>query len=231
MPDLPKMKEICPKCGKKVHYLRKHMKRNHGITPMVEKWNNPETPTTQETAQEIAMLERNPELDTLSKKVAEEEAKFGITPNPLPQSQNNPSPATVSESEEEMAFVPQTDTIFDPEATNYIVSTIFNTMATLTKEKEWALDKEELEILGPPLNRVVNKHAPDFMKKYQDEVVLGTVLISMFITKMQRIEMKKQANHGGNKDGERNEERRNAGESSGASRKAPKPDDLKLFLE
>ena len=226
MPEMPRMKEICPKCGKKVHHLRKHLRRNHSS----ENLETVATPETTETAQETVVLERNPELDTLSQKVAAEEAKFGISPNPIPNAEKKENSAANSDSEEESPSVSQSDTIFDPEATNYIISTIFNTMANLTKEEDWALDKEEMEILGPPLNRVVNKHAPNFLKKYQDEVVLGTVLASIFITKVQRINAKKTVPPGGNKNEQRRDEQPQQRIAAPSGRKpAATGDDLSKF--
>ncbi len=68
----------------------------------------------------------------------------------------------------------------------------FNTMAValtmripvMEAGKIWGFSKQDLDALAPPSTKVLNKHLPDWFKRYQDEFALAMVLMPMLTMKM-----------------------------------------------
>lgn len=48
----------------------------------------------------------------------------------------------------------------------------------------WKFSKGELDMLAPPATKVINKHAPEWLRKYADEFALAVVLLPILTAKM-----------------------------------------------
>lgn len=176
----------CPHCSHKVKHLGKHIKkyhpdkykaqwpRNEEKSGNSEPFPQPETPS-----QADAFL--TPEIKELENTVLESEKTY----NPEIQTEANSS--SVSNSEE----LKDQETLLDPQTVQYITVVLFKTVARVTNEPTWELDKDEAKILMPPLTKVLNKYAPTMLKNYQDEVVLAATFGSIMLAKIQLIRAQK----------------------------------------
>lgn len=192
-----KLKQICSICGKKVKHLGDHMRYNHknldGTQRRKAVKESKKTPTfAPETVQNETsestpsqMPLQNPQLDALESEVQEEEAAF------LPGTSANVDIPTNSadfhiENRQEIPEENSEDishTLFDENTVQYVVESLFRTFAHFKKEPLWELDEDESKELKGPLSRVVNKYLGKNFAKYEDELVLGTVLFAVFSSK------------------------------------------------
>lgn len=176
----------CPHCSRQIKHIGKHIKKYHP-----EKWkiqNPPIHPEKREKSEPFPSSETpsqadtilTPEIKELENTVLETEKTYN------PEIQTEEELTTESEIKEELG------TLLDPSTVQYITVVLFKTMARMSNQPLWELEKDEAKILMPPLTKVLNKYSPKLLKNYQDEVVLAATLGSIFLAKAQLIRAQKQ---------------------------------------
>ena len=190
MPDT-KVKEPCPICQKRVWHVKKHIRNQH--PEKVEK----EVKIIQKFPAEKAggfstnkpLISR--ELDKDMEEIEEE----------MPKEDNSSSDLT----KETISTLPQSVPM---DLVQNLLEFVFTQVSTMRKSEAWKLSKDELSYIAPLTKTVADKHLPDQLKRYPDEIALSMIFVTIVIAKF-NLEAQLKARETRKTESVNNEQRRN----------------------